>query len=47
MMGAGNLDPRLSSSDSSSEDETGGLVTRVEEGPVKVDFHFFKTDTEI
>ena len=47
MMGAGNLDPRLSSSDSSSEDETGGLVARVEEDPAKVDFHFLKTGTKI
>ena len=47
MMGAGNLDPRLFSSDSSSEDETCGLVARVEEDPSKVDFHFLKTGTEI
>ena len=47
MMGADNLDPRLSSSDSSSEDETGGLVARVEEDLSKVDFHFLKTGTEI
>ena len=47
MMGAGNLDPRLSSSDSSSEDETGGLVARVEEGPANVDFHFIRSGTEI
>ena len=44
-MGASNLDPKLSSSDSSSEDETGGLVARVEEDPAKVDFHFLKTGT--
>ena len=50
MMGAGNLDPTLSSSDSSSKDETGGLLlARVEEDPLpfKVDFHFLKTGTEI
>ena len=49
MMQDDNPDPRLSSSDSSSEDETGGLVARVEEDPVpfKVDIHFLKTGTEI
>ena len=47
MGGAGNLDPRLSSSDSSSEDETGGLAARVEADPSKVDFHFLKTGTKI
>ena len=46
MMQDDNPDPRLSSSDSSSEDETGGLVARVEEDPSKVDFHFLKTGTE-
>ena len=47
MMGAGNLDPRLSSSDSSSKDKTHGMVRRVEADPSKVDFHFIKTGTEI
>ena len=37
----------LSSSDSSSEDETGGLAARVEADPSKVDFHFLKTGTKI
>ena len=43
----GNLDPMLSSSDSRSKDETGGLIERVEEDPSKVNFHFLKTSTEI